>query len=96
MAGGLSQDVFNPNGGIRRGVDVLRAIALGADAVALGRPVLWGLGAGGEAGVARVLAILTAEFDLAIALSGVRSVAELRTLGSDLVRRCLRNGVAER
>ena len=74
------------DGGVRRGVDVLRAIALGADAVALGRPILWGLGAGGEAGVARALAIVAAEFDLALALSGVRSLAELQELGPSLVR----------
>jgi 4-hydroxymandelate oxidase len=65
---------------------MLRAVALGADAVAIGRPVLWGLGAGGEAGVARVLSILGNEFDLAMALAGVRSVAEARELGTELVR----------
>ncbi len=74
------------DGGIRRGVDILRAIALGADAVAVGRPILWGLGAGGEAGVHRALEMLTHEFDLAMALAGVRSVAEIRSLGADLVR----------
>jgi 4-hydroxymandelate oxidase len=74
------------DGGIRRGSDILRAIALGADAVAIGRPVLWGLGAGGEAGVARALSILANEFDLAMALAGVRSVSEARELGAELVR----------
>ena len=74
------------DGGIRRGVDILRALALGADAVAVGRPILWGLGAGGEAGVARALAMLTGEFELAMALAGVRSVEEIRSLGADLVR----------
>lgn len=74
------------DGGIRRGVDILRAIALGADAVAVGRPILWGLGAGGEAGVARALAILSGEFDLAMALAGARDLRELRALGADLVR----------
>lgn len=74
------------DGGIRRGVDMLRAIALGADAVAVGRPILWGLGAGGEAGVARALAMLAGEFELALALAGVRSVEEVRRLGADLVR----------
>lgn len=69
------------DGGIRRGVDILRALALGADAVAIGRPVLWGLGAGGEAGVRRVLGILSAEFDLALALAGVPAVADVRTAG---------------
>ena len=59
------------DGGIRRGTDVLKALALGARAVMLGRPVLWGLACGGAAGVARVLEILLAELDLALALSGV-------------------------
>jgi 4-hydroxymandelate oxidase len=75
------------DGGIRRGTDILRAIALGADAAAIGRPILWGLGAGGEAGVARALALLRAEFELAMALAGVRTLDEIRTLGADLVRR---------
>jgi isopentenyl diphosphate isomerase/L-lactate dehydrogenase-like FMN-dependent dehydrogenase len=75
------------DGGVRRGVDILRALALGADAVAVGRPMLWGLGAGGEAGVRRALQILRDEFELAMALSGVRTPAEIRELGIDLVRR---------
>jgi isopentenyl diphosphate isomerase/L-lactate dehydrogenase-like FMN-dependent dehydrogenase len=75
------------DGGIRRGTDILRALALGADAVAVGRPILWGLGAGGEPGVARALSILRSELDLAMALAGVRSVAEIRSLGGGLARR---------
>jgi 4-hydroxymandelate oxidase len=63
--------------GIRRGSDVLKACALGASAVLVGRPVLWGLGAFGEAGVARVLEILTAELVDAMARLGVRSLAEV-------------------
>lgn len=70
------------DGGIRRGIDILRAIALGADAVAIGRPILWGLGAGGEAGVRRAIEILRGEFDLAMALAGCRNVREV---GPDLV-----------
>ena len=84
-AGGRGTVVVD--GGIRRGTDILRAIALGADAVAVGRPILWGLGAGGEAGVARALEMLRGEFELAMALAGVRSTDEIRTLGADLVRR---------
>ena len=75
------------DGGIRRGTDILRAIALGADAVAVGRPILWGLAAGGDAGAAKALAMLLAELDLAMALSGVRSPDEIRALGAGLVRR---------
>jgi len=75
------------DGGVRRGIDILRAIALGADAVAVGRPILWGLGAGGEAGVRRALDILRSEFELAMALGGVVSPVEIRALGRDLVRR---------
>ncbi|MFO1456684.1 MAG: alpha-hydroxy acid oxidase [Steroidobacteraceae bacterium] len=65
------------DGGIRRGVDVLRALALGARAVLVGRPVLWGLAVGGEPGVRRVLALLRQEFDVAMALAGCRGVADV-------------------
>ncbi|MFY8001881.1 MAG: alpha-hydroxy acid oxidase [Candidatus Kapaibacteriota bacterium] len=65
------------DGGIRRGTDVLKALALGARAVFLGRPILWGLSYDGEQGVQRVLEILRDEFDLAMALCGCRSVAEI-------------------
>lgn len=65
------------DGGIRRGTDVVKALALGADAVAVGRPVLWGLAVDGEAGVADVLEILRDELDRAMALCGCRSVAEI-------------------
>jgi 4-hydroxymandelate oxidase len=71
------------DGGVRRGSDVVKAVALGARAVLLGRPILWGLGAAGEAGVGRVLALLRAELDTAMALCGCRSVAEITR---DLVR----------
>ena len=72
------------DGGVRRGTDVLKALALGARAVLVGRPVLWGLAAGGESGAARVLAILREELDLAMALAGAPTVAEITR---DLVRR---------
>ena len=72
------------DGGIRRGTDVLKALALGAKAVLLGRPVLWGLAVGGEAGVRHVLELLRDELDLAIALSGC---AKLQDIDSSLVLR---------
>lgn len=62
------------DGGIRRGTDILKALALGAKAVLLGRPILWGLAVSGEAGVAHVLALLRDELDVAMALSGCPSV----------------------
>ncbi len=65
------------DGGVRRGTDVLKAIALGADAVAVGRPQLWGLAADGSSGVRRVLEMLRDEFSLAMALAGCRSVTEI-------------------
>lgn len=65
------------DGGVRRGTDVAVALALGADAVLVGRPVLWGLAVAGEAGVQRVLELLREEFELALALLGCSSPAEL-------------------
>ena len=66
------------DGGIRRGTDMLRAIALGASAVQVGRPVLWGLATAGAEGVERVLRILMDEFSLAMALAGCADVASIR------------------
>ncbi|MBU7598014.1 lactate 2-monooxygenase [Streptomyces sp. P38-E01] len=63
--------------GVRTGSDVLKALALGAEAVLLGRPYVYGLGAGGQAGVSHVLRCLLAELDLSLALSGHRDVDEL-------------------
>ena len=65
------------DGGIRRGSDIAKAVALGADAVILGRAPLYGLAAGGTAGVTRALDILRDEFDRTLALTGCRSVGEL-------------------
>jgi len=70
------------DGGVRRGLDVLKAVALGATAVQVGRPVLWGLAAGGQAGVETALGLLRQEFDLAMALSGCTNV---KTITRDLV-----------
>ncbi|MEJ7811202.1 MAG: alpha-hydroxy acid oxidase [Gemmatimonadaceae bacterium] len=77
------------DGGVRRGTDVVKALALGARAVLVGRPVLWGLALGGESGVARVLEVLRDEFDLAMALCGCRTVGEVT---GDLVWREGREG----
>jgi 4-hydroxymandelate oxidase len=63
--------------GIRRGTDVLKAIAYGARAVFIGRPVLWGLASGAEAGVRYVLETLRQEFDLAMALSGCPTLSSI-------------------
>ncbi|HEY8083603.1 MAG TPA: alpha-hydroxy acid oxidase [Solirubrobacterales bacterium] len=65
------------DGGIRRGTDVAIALALGADAVLVGRPVLWGLAAGGAEGARRVLELLRGELELALSLCGCASPAEL-------------------
>jgi isopentenyl diphosphate isomerase/L-lactate dehydrogenase-like FMN-dependent dehydrogenase len=65
------------DGGVRRGTDVLKALALGASAVLIGRPYIWGLAFDGEAGVSRVLAMLRTEFELAMALCGCRTVGEI-------------------
>ncbi len=65
------------DGGIRRGSDIVKALALGAKAVLVGRAPLWGLGAFGEEGVVRVLEMLKAEFKLSLALAGCATVADL-------------------
>lgn len=70
------------DGGVRRGIDVLKGLALGADLVAVGRPVLWALAVDGADGVQRVLTILRDELSLAMALAGCRSLADI---GPDLI-----------
>ncbi|MFL6237698.1 MAG: alpha-hydroxy acid oxidase [Thermoanaerobaculia bacterium] len=72
------------DGGVRRGTDVLKALALGARAVLVGRPILWGLAADGEAGAILALRMLRDELDLAMALAGAPTVADVTR---DLVRR---------
>jgi 4-hydroxymandelate oxidase len=75
------------DGGIRRGTDVLKALALGARAVMVGRPVIWGLAVDGEHGVRSVLELILAEFDVALALAGV---PEASALDSTSVEMCSR------
>lgn len=65
------------DGGIRRGADVVKALALGADAVLLGRPYAYGLAVGGQAGVEAVIQHLNADIDLTLALIGAHGVGEL-------------------
>ena len=73
--GGEIEVLFD--GGIRSGQDVMRALALGAHACAIGRAYIFGLGAGGEAGVARAIEIIAKELDVSMALTGVKSIAEI-------------------
>ena len=70
------------DGGIRRGTDILKALALGARAVLIGRPYLWGLAVDGQAGVTRVLELLRKELDLSMSLSGRPMIADI---GRDLL-----------
>ena len=63
--------------GVRRGTDVLKALALGASAVLIGRPYLYGLGVGGAAGVSRVVNLLRRELEIAMALTGRTNVASI-------------------
>ncbi len=65
------------DGGIRRGTDVVKALALGAQGVLIGRPYLWGLGVGGQSGVAWVLEMLRVEIELAMALCGCPTVEDV-------------------
>jgi L-lactate dehydrogenase (cytochrome) len=71
------------DGGVRRGSDIVKAIALGADACSIGRPYLYAMGAAGERGVDHVLRFLLDGFQRTLALVGRRSVAEI---DRDLVR----------
>jgi L-lactate dehydrogenase (cytochrome) len=74
--GGAAEVILDS--GVRRGADILKALALGARACLIGKAALYGLAAGGEAGVARVLAILRQEFDVAMALTGNQRASVVR------------------
>jgi isopentenyl diphosphate isomerase/L-lactate dehydrogenase-like FMN-dependent dehydrogenase len=65
------------DGGIRRGSDIFKALALGASAVGIGRPYIWGLASFGQAGVERVLDILRAELAGNMRQAGTRTVADI-------------------
>ena len=65
------------DGGIRSGQDLMRALALGAKGCLIGRAYVYGLGAGGQAGVARAIEIIRNELDVTMALTGVRSIDEI-------------------
>jgi L-lactate dehydrogenase (cytochrome) len=73
------------DGGIRRGSDVVKALALGADACGIGRPYLYGLAAAGQVGVAHVISMLAEEMTRTLMLLGVSSVKELRDRGRTLI-----------
>jgi 4-hydroxymandelate oxidase len=66
------------DGGIRSGADVVKALALGADAVCIGRPYLWGLRLGGQSGIRAVLAVLRREIEDVLLQLGLPSVAAVR------------------
>ncbi|MEA3020184.1 MAG: hypothetical protein QOI47_1708, partial [Actinomycetota bacterium] len=75
VGGGGMQIILD--GGIRRGTDILKALALGADACSIGRAYLYGLGAGGEKGVARAIDLLATELRVAMTLTGCTSIKEI-------------------
>lgn len=74
------------DGGIRRGSDIVKALALGADACSIGRPYLYGLAAAGQAGVAHVLKMFAADMTRSMMLLGVSTIQELRAEGRELIR----------
>src|SRR5436853_3034370 len=65
------------DGGFRRGTDIFKALALGARAVCIGRPYVWGVSAFGQAGVERVLELLRAELELVMKQCGTTSIAQI-------------------
>ena len=74
--------------GIRRGSDIVKAVALGAKAVLIGRPYVYGLGAAGEHGVDHVFRILTDEIDRCLALIGIPKLSEVTRADLRTARRC--------
>ena len=72
------------DGGIRRGTDIVKALAIGADAVAIGRPYIWGLGAFGQPGVEAVLDILRRELEIVMMQVGARNVSEITRAAIDI------------
>ena len=74
------------DGGVQRGTDIAKALALGADSVGVGKPFLWGLAAGGSAGVIKAYNILKVELDRAMGLLGTPTVEDLKREGPSLVK----------
>ena len=75
------------DGGVQRGTDIVKALALGADSVGVGKPYLWGLAAGGTEGVIKAYDILKKELDRAMGLLGTPTVAALKKEGPSLIKR---------
>jgi len=75
------------DGGVQRGTDIVKAIALGADSVGVGKPYLWGLAAGGYDGVNKAYDILKVETDRAMGLLGTPTVEDLKREGPSLIKR---------
>jgi L-lactate dehydrogenase (cytochrome) len=75
------------DGGVQRGTDIAKALALGADSVGVGKPYLWGLAAGGSEGVIKCYEILKVELDRAMGLLGTPTVAALKKEGPSLIKR---------
>lgn len=72
------------DGGIERGTDIFKSIALGADAILIGRPILWALAVNGENGVVSLLTLLKDEFEIAMKLTGCRNIEEIKNFKKHL------------
>ena len=75
------------DGGVMRGTDIAKALALGADSVGVGKAFLYGLAAGGRPGVKRAIDMLEVELERAMGLLGTRTIADLKERGPELIRR---------